>query len=227
MHKVFLSFSLLLLIPLYPLQGEESISKQVRLLGWPAAVEELYHEMDGEIRPTLIRQARASKYSTLEADEDLILYRQVETAEDGIFDYLPVVSLDYNELPASSLVLVLTTGDRYQLLPIDDRTQSSPSNSLTVFNLAPYRIATLINEKVQQIGPFERIVFKDLPGNAHSRLQVAGYRDDNETVRFNTSILLRAGFRYFMFIQDTSITKVPGRDEDVGLEFFYVSDYLK
>jgi|GEM_PF-6041449 len=42
-----------------------------------------------------------------------------------------------------------------------------------------------------------------------------------------TSILLRAGFRYFMFIQDTSITKVPGRDEDVGLEFFYVSDYLK
>ena len=115
----------------------------------------------------------------------------------------------------------------FMMVAIDDNPQDYPAGSLIVCSLVPYRIAFKVEDELYMLNALGSQVTEPPAENSNARIQIGGYRSEDQRVKFNTNILMRAGFRYFMFVQDSAVTQVEGREEDLGMEVFFIRDYMR
>lgn len=202
---------------------------QFRVTCWPAPVGELFYSYESEMVPLRIQPGSASKYYSLDAEKDLILYRRNESPSPDAPPYVAVAELPQAKLPENSaLVVVIPVEDnRFRMMAIDDNEEDYPAGSLVISSLVPYKIAVKVEDAFYTLTALESLVTEPLIKNANARIQIGGYRNVDRRVKFNTNVLMRGGFRYFMFIQDTAVTQVEGRVEDLGMEVFFIRDYLR
>lgn len=201
---------------------------QYRLVGWPETVNGLYCLSDGEAVPASIEFGKPSPYYTLAAGQDLTLYRKNDSLEPGAPPYLPVASLPADKLaPDSSLVIVTPKGgSAYYMKSISDSRVDFPVGSMIVCSFVPYKVGIKLEDEMFLLNPGEVVVPQRHGKGAHTNIQVAGFRDSDNRVKFTTNILLRPQYRYFMILQDTAVTPVPSMPDDNGLSAFVIPEYL-
>ncbi len=201
---------------------------QYRLIGWPAAIDRLYCQADSEMVPASIAFGKPSKYYTLASGKDLTLYRKNESTEPGAPPYLPVANLAASGLKSdSNLVVVTPKGENaYYLKAINDSREDYPVGSMVLCSFVPYKIGIKIEDEMFLLSPGEVAVPKLQNQGAHTNIQVAGFRDSDNRVKFSTNMLLRPRYRYFMIIQDTTATPVPSMPDDNGLSMFVIPEYI-
>jgi hypothetical protein len=199
---------------------------EYRFLSWPGRVEGLFCQSKGDMVSLSLRMDMATKYFEQSGGQDLVLYVKNEHPAEDEPLYLPVASVSSDRLPRiSCLVVVIQNGaDSYQMVAIDDNKEDYPSGSLVICSLVPYKIAMKVGEEIYGLTPLETRVAKRQIGN--STIQIVGYRGESKRVRYSSNILFRDKFRYFMFIQDSSVSNAKSLSFGRGLEVFFHRDYF-
>lgn len=201
---------------------------QYRLVGWPETISGLYCQSDKDMVPATIAFGAPSQYYSLPDGKDLTLYRKNELRVPGAPLYIPAANLPSQALASeSNLVVVIPRGENaYYLKAINDSPQKYPVGSMVVCSFVPYKVGIKVEEEIFLLEYGDTVVPSPRSTGSHTRIQVAGYRKSDNRVRFNTNMLLRPNYRYFMIVQDTAVTPVPSMPEDNGLSVFFIPDYL-
>ncbi|WPJ96120.1 hypothetical protein SH580_00205 [Coraliomargarita algicola] len=200
---------------------------EFRFLGWPGRIEGLYCRSDGEMVPLSLKMEVATKYFEQSSGQDLVLYVKNENPVEGEHPYLPVASVLSANLPKTSCLVIVVKRENgsFSMVAIDDNMQDYPSGSLVLCSLVPYKIAMKVGDDIYTLAPLETRAAERQLGN--STIQVVGFRGDERRVRYNANILFRDKLRYFMFIQDSSVSQARSLSSGGGLEVFFHTDYIR